>query len=101
MGKTTRNKHGRKSAKRSTAAVAGTDAPELHQVLAVNLSRIRAAKNTSLGALSRKTGYTSEFLDKAEKGEQSTLLLAHVDVLADALGVDVTDLLGPRGLKDE
>lgn len=70
-----------------------SDMRPLHEILAINIHRARTERHLSVESLARKAGYSPEFVEKVEKGEIQDLTDEYVEGFADALGVDVTDLV--------
>jgi hypothetical protein len=100
MRKKTSNSNRLKSDTRSRPASASKAGDRTwHKILAINLRLIRADRHITLEMLARKTGYTLDFVKKVERGESRRLLLAHAEVFAKALGVEVIYLLTPRRSK--
>ncbi len=73
--------------------MAGTD---IRSVIGRNVRRFRAAAALTQEALAGKTGLSSVYLSGIERGRRnpSAIVLAE---LAQALNVDVRDLLNPTG----
>jgi len=71
----------------------------LDAVVAANLRRIRTGKRISVEALARKTGYSADFVQKAERGELQRLKIEDIEPLAAALEVDITALVKRAGSK--
>jgi DNA-binding Xre family transcriptional regulator len=96
--------HRRKSCRRTEIrarpnAALKSNAPTWHKILAVNLRRIRVDRHITQKMLARSTGYKLESVKKIERCEHRRLSAAHVQAFADALEVDVTDLLRPHRSK--
>ena len=100
MKKKTGNQNGLKSVIRPRSAAASkSKVPTWHKVFAIQLRRKQADRHITLETLARKTGLTLEFVKKAARGENPKLVLAHVEVFAQALGVTAIYLLKRRRSK--
>jgi hypothetical protein len=67
--------------------------------LASNVRRMRLKKRITLGAFARKTGRPLDFLKTFERGEFIIAAIGDAESFAEALGVNVSDLLKAPDLR--
>jgi transcriptional regulator with XRE-family HTH domain len=65
----------------------------LVEVFAANVRRLRVKKGLSVASVARSCGYTPEFVDAVESARAPQVGIDELAVFADALDVDVTELV--------